>query len=188
MKCDPIQQSLDWCEGRPQYAGIRRKIYYTSRSNVLAYPKVPLDEIGRPTGSTTVGDFSLVEGAVFYHIDIIPERSQATSAAQGEYPSQSSLDTVTAVHPGVGPEASAAAAYCHNTDNVYIIEDVDGRARLIGIEDMWETKAEVAMDFGQGPTGTAGTTITISGTNKVPFPQYVGKITTEEGEVDFSKN
>lgn len=188
MKCDPIQKSLDWCEGKNQYAGIRRRLYYTSRSNVISYPRLPLDENGRVTDSTLVDDFVLQECVVFQGIDIIPEKSQATSEAQGEYPSQTSLDKIVAVHPGVGPEASNAAAYCHNSDNVYVMQDVDGRARVIGIEDMWPVKSEVAQDFGQGPAGTASTTISITGTNRVPFPNYVGTLKTVDGDIPFSKN
>lgn len=183
--CDPIQKSLGWCEGRPQYAGMRRRIWYTSRSNVLSFPRVPLDAMGRPTSSDCVGEFKLKEGAFFYYIDIVPERSQMTSEAQGDYPSQTSLDKINAVHAGVGPEASALAAYCHNTNNVYVVQDVSGDARLIGIEDAWPVKSTVAMDFGQGPSGTASTTLAVEGTNKVPFPHYKGKIPTEDGEISF---
>lgn len=186
--CDHIQQSIGWCEGKPQYAGIRRRLYYLSRGSILKYPEVPLDTIGRPTSATLAGSFETKESAVWLFIDIVPERSQATSAPQGEYPSQTSLDKIVGVHPGVGPEAAAAAAYCHNTDNCYLMVDSDGRARVIGIEEMWKTKSTVEMDFGQGASGTASTTITVEGTNKVPFPQYVGKIMTEDGEIDFSKN
>ena len=186
--CDPIQASLDWCEGRPQYAGIRNRIYYLSRAYITNMPKIPIDDIGRPTGAQLSGDFKVKEGVVFRYIDIVAERSQATSDAQGEYPSQSSLDKLTAVHPGVGADASAAAAYMHNTNNVVIFVDSEGRARVVGIEEMWPCKATVTMDFGQGPAGTASTTINVEGTNKVPWPEYVGILPTEEGDIDFSKN
>ena len=186
--CDAIQKSLDWCEGRPQFAGMRRRIYYTAYSNAVSLPYVPLDENKRPLGGVLTGEIVLKEGAVFYGIDIVPERSQPTSESQGEYPSQTSLDKLVAVHQGIGPEASAAGAYIHNTRNIYLFEDIDGRARLMGFEDAWPAKGTVAMDFGQGPQGTAGTTITIESTNRVPFPEYRGKIMTEDGEIDYSKN
>lgn len=176
MNCTDLQKSLEWCEGKPQYAGIRRRIYYSSRNNFVSLPTVPLDENGRPTSSVLTGEFAMKEGAQFFFIDIIPDRSQSTSASQGEYPSQTSLDKIVAVHPGVGPEASEAAAYCHNTNNVYIFEDIDGNARVIGVETQWPVKSTVEMDFGQGPAGTASTTITVEGTNKVPFPTYKGDI------------
>lgn len=187
--CDPIQLSLDWCEGQANYAGIRRKIYYCNRSKVLEYPDLPVDENGHHTGSgVLVGNFTLKEGAVFDYFDHLPDKAKATSDSQGEYPSQSSHDKVEAVYPGTSAKASGFAACLHNTDNVYIIEDFSGHARVIGIEPSWKTKATVAMDFGQGAAGTAGTTITIEGDNRIPFPEYQGTIMTADGEIDFSKN
>lgn len=189
MTCDPIQKSLEWCEGKANYAGIRRRIYYANRNNVVTYPKVPVDENGHHTATgILVGSFVLKEGCVFSHIDHLPDKAQVNSESQGEYPSQSSHDKAVVVFPGTSAEASGFAACLHNTDNVYIIEDFDGHARVIGIEPNWKTKAAVAMDFGQGAAGTAGTTITIEGDNRIPFPEYQGKIMTEDGEIDYSKN
>ena len=186
--CDPVQASLDWCEGKPQFAGIRRRIYYSSVSNFVELPVIPEDENGHPTSAVLSGSFKMKEGKKFYGIDHLPDKAQPTSESQGEYPSQSSHDKVVLVHPGIGSDASTAAAYLHNTDNVYIIEDFDGRARVIGIERQWKTKASVAMDFGQGAAGTAATTITIEGDNRLPFPEYRGSIDTEDGVIDYSKN
>lgn len=185
--CSPIQASLNWCEGTPQYAGIRRRLYYTAVSNLVAMPRIPTDAHGHPTSAILVGEFEMKEGAKFYGIDHLPDKAQATSEAQGEYPSQSSHDKVVMIHPGIGAEASAAAAYIHNTNNVYVMEDFDGRARVIGIEEQWRSKGTVNMDFGQGAAGTASTTITIEGDNRLPFPEYRGKLVTEDGEIDYSK-
>ncbi len=151
-------------------------------------PVVPIDEIKRPISAILEGEFKMKEGAVFRYIDIVPERSQSTSEAQGEYPSQSSLDKLTAVYPGVDSRASAAAAYMHNTNNTVVFVDSSGCARVVGIEEMWPCKSTVAMDFGQGPAGTASTTINVEGTNKVPWPEYTGILHTEDGDIDFSKN
>lgn len=185
--CDPIQRSLDWCEGKPQFAGIRRRIYYTAKSNLLSLPRVEMDSKGHAVSGVLTGTFVLKEGKVFYGIDHLPDKAQVTSESQGEYPSQSSHDKAVLIYPGIGNEASVAASYFHNTDNVYIIEDYSGSARVIGIEEMWKTKATVNMDFGQGAAGTASTTITIEGDNRIPFPEFRGKIVTEDGEIDYSK-
>lgn len=180
--CQWLQDSLNWCEGRPEYPGIRRRVYYTAKNNILAYPKVPVDSLGRPTSGVLEGDFQLKEGTYFYYIDIVPERSQATSESQGEYPSQTSLNKGTFVHPGVGEEASMLSAYCHNSNNIYVYEDIDGRAHVIGCE-QWPVKSTVNMDHGQGASGTAGTTLEVEATDKLALPRYVGKLTTKEGEV-----
>lgn len=182
--CTWLQKSLDWCEGRPEWAGIRRRIYYTAKSNILIYPDLSTDQLGRPTHAVLQGDFELKEGAFFHYIDILPEKSQVTSESQGEYPSQSSLDKATFVHPGVGEDAKSLAAYCHNSNNIYIFEDINGRASVLGCEE-FPVKSAVAIDYGQGPAGSTATTLTVEATNKVPTPRYVGKIKTNAGEIQF---
>ncbi|MBR2284970.1 MAG: hypothetical protein IJ900_00350, partial [Paludibacteraceae bacterium] len=93
------------------------------------------------------------------------------------------LNKLTAVHPAVGEEASAASAYLNNNDNVFIIEDMKGKYRVIG-SDMWNTKTTVAQDLGQGATGTTSTTINADATDVVPAPFYEGTIETEDGTID----
>lgn len=180
-----IQESLNYCEGTPVYAGIRRKIFYTSKRNLVTLPSYSFksDSDTIPGSPVLTGEFTLKEGAYFHEIDVIADKCTATSEAQGEAPSQTSLDKINAVHPGVGPEASMAAAYFHNSDNVYVFQDIAGYFRVVGIEDAWPTKATVSMDFGQGPSGTASTTIAIEGTNRIPFPVYTGQIMTASGAV-----
>lgn len=184
--CQWLQKSLGWCEGRPEYPGIRRRLYYTAKNNILSYPSVKVDALGRPQLGILEGNYVLKEGTFWYYIDIVPERSQTTSESQGEYPSQTCLNKATFVHPGVGEEASMLASYCHNSNNVYVFEDIDGRARVIGCEE-WPIKSSVSMDMGQGASGTAGTTLEVEATDKLMFPRYCGTLTTEEGEVQCKK-
>ena len=87
-----------------------------------------------------------------------------------------------AVHPGVGADASAAAAYINNTDNVFIVEDMKGNFRVLG-NDKWTTKSTVAQDLGQGATGTTSTTINVEVTDEVPAPFFVGTLETEDGDI-----
>ena len=155
--CSALQKSLSWCQGTPELPGIKRRLYY--------------------------GSFVLVADATWKYIDILPDKSQVTSEAQGEVPSQTQLNKLTAVHPAVGEEASAASAYLNNNDNVFIIEDMKGKYRVIG-SDMWNTKTTVAQDLGQGATGTTSTTINAEATDVVPAPFYEGTIETEDGTID----
>ena len=143
----------------------------------------PKDAQGRPTAAVYQGSFALVADATWKYIDILPDKSQVTSEAQGEVPSQTQLNKLTAVHPAVGEEASAASAYLNNNDNVFIIEDMKGKYRVIG-SDMWNTKTTVAQDLGQGATGTTSTTINAEATDVVPAPFYEGTIETEDGTID----
>ena len=91
-----------------------------------------------------------------------------------------------AVHPGVGPEASAAACYLNNSDNVFIVQDSKGYYRVVGSE-KWITKTTVVQDNGQGPTGTTSTTINVEATDEVPAPFFFGIIETEDGNIDCTR-
>ena len=181
--CTSIQKSLGWCQGTPELPGVKRRIYFIAKSFIVGFPQLPRDELGRSTSAVLVGDFVLMADATWKYIDILPDKSQLTSEAQGELPSQTQLNKLVAVHPGVGAEASAAAAYINNTDNVFIVEDMKGNYRVLG-NDKWTTKATVAQDLGQGATGTTSTTINVEATDEVPAPFYVGKLDTEDGEID----
>lgn len=184
-KCTSIQKSLGWCQGTPELPGVKRRIYYSAKSNIVAFPQLPRDELGRPTSSILQGDFALLADMKWLYIDILPDKSQLTSEAQGELPSQTQLNKLTAVHPGVGADASAAAAYINNTDNVFLVEDMKGNFRVLG-NDKWTTKATVAQDLGQGATGTTSTTINVEATDEVPAPFFVGTLETEDGDIDCS--
>ena len=180
--CTSIQKSLGWCQGTPELPGVKRRIYYIAKSYIVTFPQLPRDELGRAMSSVLVGDFALLADTTWKYIDILPDKSQLTSEAQGELPSQTQLNKLVAVHPGVGQEASAAAAYINNTDNVFIVEDMKGNFRVLG-NDKWTTKATVAQDLGQGATGTTSTTINVEATDEVPAPFYVGTLETEDGLV-----
>ena len=183
--CKPLQKSLNWCEGKPVLPGIRRKLYYTSKSNIAKWPTLPTDAAGRPTSAVYVGSFVLVADATWKVIDVLSEKSQLTSEAQGEAPSQTQLNKLTAVHPDIGPEATAASAYLNNSDNVFIMQDMTGRYRVVGA-DLYNTKTTVAQDLGQGATGTASTTITAEAPDVVAAPFYEGEIVTEDGTIEAS--
>lgn len=183
--CNSIQKSLGWCQGTPELPGVKRRIYFLAKSFILGYPQLPRDEVGRATSAVLTGSYTLAADAQWKYIDILPDKSQLTSEAQGELPSQTQLNKLVAVHPGVGSEASAAAAYINNTDNVFIVEDMKGNYRVLG-NDKWTTKATVAQDLGQGASGTTSTTINVEATDEVPAPFYVGTLETEDGDIDCS--
>lgn len=181
--CTPLMGSLGWCEGRPVLPGIRRRLYYTAKSNVTKWPQLQTDEFGRATSATLQGNFELASDAVFHHIDVLVNDSGLTSEAQGEKPSQTQLNKLVAVHPAVDEAATMAAAYLNNNDVVAIVQDMDGKYRVIGNE-KWQGNATVAQDNGQGATGKATTTINIEHTDVIPAPFYTGTIPTEEGVIN----
>ena len=178
--CTSILRSLAWCQGTPELPGIRRRIYYIGKDQIVKWPTLSHDNRGRLTAAAYAGNFVLAADANWKYIDILPDKSQLTSEAQGEYPSQTQLNKLTAVHPGVGVEASALAAFVNNNDCVFLVETVRGKYRVVGSE-AWQVKSTVAQDLGQGPTGTTSTTLSVEATDECPAPFYYGKIETEDG-------
>lgn len=183
ISCSPLLGSLEWCEGKPVLPGIRRRLYYTSKSNIAQWPKLEVDEFGRPTSAILKGDFVMVADKFFHVIDVLVDKSGLTSEAQGEAPSQTQLNKLTAVHPAVDDKATMAAAYMNNNDLVCVVQDMDGKYRMLGNE-KWQGKATVAQDNGQGATGNASTTITFEHTDLIPAPFYEGSIPTENGIIN----
>ena len=181
--CSSVQRSLAWCQGKPELPGVKRRIYYISKYDVLQWPVLRHDANGRLTSASYVGDFVLRADASWKFIDIISDKSQLTSEAQGEYPSQTQLNKLVAVHPGVDEDASAAAAYLNNNDNVFLVEDMRGAVRVVG-SDKWPTKTTVSQDLGQGATGSTSTTINVEATDECPAPFYAGTIVTDDGTIN----
>ena len=185
--CSSIQKSLAWCQGRPELPGVKRRIYYISKYDIVKWPTLQHDANGRLTSAAYTGDFTLRADVKWKFIDIIADKSQLTSEAQGEYPSQTQLNKLVAVHPGVEAEATAAAAYLNNNDNVFLVEDMRGAFRVVGSE-KWPTKTTVTQDLGQGVTGITSTTINVEATDECPAPFYSGKIPTDDGTITSGGN
>lgn len=175
--------SLIWCEGKPVYPGIRRRLYYKAKSNITKWPTLPVDEFGRPTSSVLKGSFEMAADKVFHCIDVLAEKSGITSEPQGEAPSQTQLNKLVAVHPGVDDKATMASAYFNNSDVVVLIQDMNGKYRMLGNE-KWQGKATVNQDLGQGSTGNANTTINVEHTDLIAAPFYEGIIPTEDGNIN----
>jgi len=181
--CSTIQQSLAWCQGTPELPGIKRRIYYISKDQIVSWPVLTYDSLGRLTSAAYSGSFVLAADATWKFIDILPDKSQLTSDPQGEFPSQTQLNKLVAVHPSVGLEASALSAYVNNNDCVYLVETVRGQFRVVG-SDKWQVKSTVAQDLGQGATGTTSTTLNVEATDECPAPFYYGEIVTEDGVIN----
>ena len=179
--CSTLQSSLAWCMGKPELPGILSRIYYISKNKIAQWPTLPRGTNGQVTAPAYSGNFTLVADAKWQYIDILPDKSQLTSEAQGEIPSQTQLNKLSAVHPAVGQDAAAAANYLNNSDNVFLVADMNSKYRVVG-SSRWCTKTTVTQDNGQGPTGTTATTIAAEATDECISPFYPGLIEGIDGD------
>lgn len=182
--CFSTLKSLKRCEGVPVTPGIKRSAYLAAVSDIVGFPTLPVDEYGRPTSATYEGQFTMAEGKLFHRYDHLPSKAEFKSETQGEEPSKTFKVTTTVVHPGIGPEAAAAATSLINTRVIGIVEDMDGRYRVVGCEKYNGATVSPSRDNGQGATGTAGTTFALEADDIADAPFYNGPIPTDDGIIN----
>lgn len=183
MKCTSILKSIPWCEGKPVKPGVRRNFYVVAKADVVSFPSLERDELGRPLSATYTGNFTLAEGKKFVVIQHLPDKAEPKSDPQGEFPSQTFNNQLTLVCPDVGPEATAAITPFLNTEVIGIAEDMYGRFRVFGNED-WGARVAPSQALGQGATGTSATTLAITASDECSMPFYEGEIPTEDGTIN----
>lgn len=181
--CQSIVKSMGWCQGKTVKPGIRRRMFLIAADQIFKWPTIKRDTLGRVTSSVMQGSFTLVEGAKWAKIEHLPAKAEFKSETQGEYPSQTFKVSGKFVHPGVGEEAADATASLLNTNAVGLVEDMDGRFRVIGSED-YDSVITSQRDNGQGPTGTAGTTVNMEASMEADAFFYEGEIVTEDGTIN----
>ena len=93
--CTSVQRSLAWCQGKPELPGVKRRIYYISKYDIVSWPTLSYDFNGRLQSAAYTGKFTLRSDAKWKYIDIIPDKSQLTSEAQG--PLHTSITTTTCI-------------------------------------------------------------------------------------------
>ncbi len=182
--CFSTLKSLKRCEGIPVTPGIKRSAYLAAISDIVGFPTLPTDEYGRPTSATYQGQFTLAEGKKWLRYDHLPSKAEFKSETQGEEPSKTFKVTSTIVHPGIGEEAAAAATSLINTRVIALVEDMDGRFRVIGCEKYNGATVSPSRDNGQGATGSAGTTFALEADDVADAPFYTGPIETEDGTIN----
>ena len=58
-ECLNIQQSLGWCQGTPELPGVKRRVYYLAKSEIVEWPALSRDANGRITSAQYRGSFTL---------------------------------------------------------------------------------------------------------------------------------
>lgn len=183
-KCFSALKSMAYCQGTPVTPGIKRRAFFISVGNIVGWPTIPVDELGRPTSAQYEGKFLLAEGAKWLPLDHLPNKAEFKSESQGEEPSKTFKISATLVHPNIDESAAAAATALNTSRVVVLVEDMKGRFRVIGSEQYNGAVASPSRDNGQGATGTAGTTIALEADDPVDSPFYAGPIETEDGTIN----
>ncbi|WP_419033912.1 hypothetical protein [Dysgonomonas gadei] len=180
--------SLEWCEGQINLPGLRPKVFFTPKSNIVQWPTRPsVLATGETMGklATYSGNFVLAAEKVWQFMDILVDRSPATSEVQGTKPSKTYLNQAVLVVANTDAEAAGFSQLAANSDYVYLVQDKPGKYRVIG-NDMYQTNTDVALAMGGAATDEMGTTITASVTDLCHMPFYEGEIETADGTINPS--
>lgn len=183
-KCFSTLTDMRYCQGVPVTPGIKRRAWFLSVGAIVNWPKIPVDEFGRPTSSIYDGPFTLAEGEKWRPLDHLPRKADFKSESQGEEPSRTFKVTGSFIHPKIDESAATAATSLINTRIVVLVEDMRGKYRVIGCEQYDGALVSPSRDNGQGATGTAGTTILVEADDPVETPFYTGPIVTEDGIIN----
>lgn len=183
-----LYESLNFCQGKTILPGIRQKVYAARHRNIVAWPKLP-DTANTNMKELAVyaGNFTLAADHKWVGVDLTMGKGQIEWGTQGEKPSRTFLNKVTLSHPEIDEDAAAFARQAIGDDLVYLVQQRDGKWRVIGSEAFpADTKPKGAT--GEGTTGEAGTQLEVEATDICPAPFYVGTIETEDGTLDCSTN
>lgn len=181
-----LYDSLIHCKGETVLPGLRPRAWWIPKSQIVKWPTLakPTDEGATMESIATYkGDFALAADAVWLFIDILDTASNVTSASQGDKPSKTFLNSSTLKYAGNNEAATGFARMVNCDDGVFIVQQRDGKFRVIGNE-MFETNTNPGQDSGMAVTDASGTTLEISVTDICPAPFYVGKLLTAEGVID----
>lgn len=181
-----IYQDLEFCKGKTVLPGLRPEIYFIPIDAIVNFPTLPdIDSKDADMGkiATYEGDFELDADAFFNKMDILTPSSSIESNGQGEKPSKTYINKLTAKYADVSAEATGFCRMAISDNLVYIVRQRDGRFRVIG-NDKFESDTNPSQNSGMNVTDASGTTLEITCTDVCPAPYYVGKLKTRDGVID----
>lgn len=181
-----LYEGLPFCQGQQVLPGIRGEVFYIPKKDIVSWPTLP-EVTGQSSQhmanlATYNGNFVLAADKTWLKIGVVDKKSQISEEPQGEWPSVTSLNKATFLHPSTKEQATGFARQANTDDLVYCVFEKDGKARIIGNE-MYQTVTKVSQASGSQPTDECGTTIEVEVTDKCPAPFYPGNILTEDGTI-----
>ena len=179
-----LYSSLGFCKGKPLLPGIRTRVYYIPKSDIVKFPTLT-DKATENMASlaTYTGSFELEAEKKWKYIDLIDNKGKIESESQGDFPARTFINKITLVHPETDEEATGFARQANAVDFVYLVQTRNGKFRVLGNES-FRTDTKPKQDSGEGVSGDFGTTIDIEVTDVCPAPFYTGEIATDEGTIN----
>ncbi len=172
-----IYQSMEACPGQKVLPGIRRRLYFASKSDIATFPKLPKATDEGVTDMAALaqltGSFAMRENKYFNFIDLKDEASNVTFETVDE--SKLFNNQVNAVVRGIKDEVKGFARQAVDDDLVFVYQNRDGSFAVIGNE-MFETHTVPSGDTAAEASGAKTATFAINCYDECPVPTYTGKL------------
>lgn len=182
-------ESLRFCQGQRVIPGVKSHVYYIAKRDIVKWPTLPdlaAEGTTLPKAAVYVGAFTLAEGKKWQVIELTLNKGNLEWETQGEQPSCTVLNKFSINYPGTGEAAAAFCGMAMNDDLVYIIEQRDGKFRVLG-NVMFNTVSKPKGSTGEGTSTNGGTVVEIESTDIYPAPFYTGPIDTVDGTINPAK-
>ena len=187
MECDvkTVFDSIEVCPGKTFMPGIRRRIYFAPKADIVTWPKLP--KITGANGQKMEdlakldGNFTLAEDKYWKCMDLKDEASNVTFDTVGDEGSKLVQNTATAILAGQSDEVKGFARQAIKTNMVFLYQQRDGKFCVLGNE-MFSTKIKAAGDTGAEATAATTSTYTIEAYDECPIPTYTGKLYIASGK------
>ena len=179
-----LYESLEFCKGKVVLPGIRTRVYYSPKRDIVKWPKLPETATSNMAELATYdGSFVMAGDKKWKYIDLVNNKGKIESESQGDHPARTFLNKVSLSHPETDETATGFAREVNADDMVYLVQVRNGKFRVIGSE-AFPTDSKAKQDSGEGVTGDFGTTVEVEATDVCPAPYYAGTIETEDGNID----
>ena len=166
--------SLPYCKGKPILPGIRSRLYFIPKRDIVKWPSLPeVAETNMAELATYEGDFTLAADKYWQYIDLIDNKGKIESESQGDKPARTLLNKTSVVHPETDEEATGFCRQANADDFVYLMQVRNGKFRVLGNE-AFTTDTKPKQDSGEGVSGDFGTTLEVEVTDVCPAPYYKG--------------
>lgn len=177
---DKMYESIEACPGKKVIAGIKRRVFYIPKSDIVKWPKLPDvgSEDAKKMGdlATYVGNFTLKAEAYWRHFDLKDNSSGVTWDTAGEVGSQIIENKATLIMVGPSKEIIGFQRQCKNDDLVYVVQEKDGGFHVLGNKDINATDSKPSGDLGTEITGAKTCTVAIQVYDDCPAPYYEGDL------------
>lgn len=146
-----IYESMTWCPGASRSPGIRKRVYFIPKKDIVKWPAVSAGKL--------TGDFTLASGKYWNFMDLVVNDSKFNAESQGEYPNKTFRQHGEFFYPGLESDITDFETKAINDDLVYIVQQSSGDFKVLGSE-AYPTDTNCSSDSGSGATDKIGVTIT----------------------------